>query len=100
MKKLYRSKLYGALFLLLLIFMTGVLGFKVLSGYSLIDAIYMTVITITTVGYGEVRPLGPLDKIFTSLFIIFSFFILGYVISVITEYPVGKVHLFLPFDKF
>jgi len=90
MKKLYRSKLYGALFLLLLIFMTGVLGFKVLSGYSLIDAIYMTVITITTVGYGEVRPLGPLDKIFTSLFIIFSFFILGYVISVITEYILSK----------
>ncbi len=90
MKRLFRSKLYGALFLLLLIFITGVLGFKVLSGYSLIDAIYMTVITITTVGYGEVRPLGPLDKIFTSLFIIFSFFILGYVISVITEYILSK----------
>lgn len=90
MKKLFRSKLYIALFLLLFIFMTGVLGFKVLSGYSLIDAIYMTVITITTVGYGEVRPLGPVDKIFTSLFIIFSFFILGYVISVITEYILSK----------
>ena len=70
--------------------MIGVLGFKVLSGYPLIDAIYMTVITITTVGYGEVRPLGPIDKIFTSLFIIFSFFILGYVISVVTEYLLSK----------
>jgi len=90
MKNLFRSKLYGALILLLLIFTVGVLGFKVLSGLSLIDAIYMTVITITTVGYGEVRPLGPLAKIFTSLFIIFSFFTLGYVISVITEYMLSK----------
>jgi voltage-gated potassium channel len=90
MKNLFSSKLYGALILLLLIFTIGVLGFKVLSGLSLIDAIYMTVITITTVGYGEVRPLGPLAKIFTSLFIIFSFFTLGYVISVITEYMLSK----------
>jgi voltage-gated potassium channel len=90
MKNLFSSKLYGALFLLLLIFTVGVLGFKVLSGLSLIDAIYMTVITITTVGYGEVKPLGPLAKIFTSLFIIISFFILGYVISVITEYMLSK----------
>ncbi len=90
MKNLYRSKLNGALLLLLLIFIVGVLGFKVISGLTLIDAIYMTVITITTVGYGEVRPLGPLGKIFTSLFIIFSFFTLGYVISVITEYMLSK----------
>jgi len=90
MKNLFRSKLYVALLLLLLIFIVGVLGFKVLSGLSLIDAIYMTVITISTVGYEEVRPLGPLDKIFTSLFIIFSFFILGYVISVLTEYMLSK----------
>lgn len=90
MKKLFRSKLFIALFLLLLIFLTGVLWFKVISGYSLIDAVYMTVITITTVGFAEVKPLGPFDKIFTSVFIIFSFFILGYVISVITEYILNK----------
>jgi len=90
MNNLFRSKLYGALLLLFLIFIVGVLGFKVLSGLSLIDAIYMTVITITTVGYGEVRPLGPVAKIFTSLFIIISFFGLGYVISVITEYMLSK----------
>lgn len=90
MKKLFRSKVFVALFLLLLVFITGVLGFKVLSGYSLIDSIYMTIITITTVGYAEVRPLDPLSKIFTSLFIIMSFFILGYVISVFTEYILSK----------
>ncbi len=90
MKNLFRSKLYIALLLLLLIFLIGVFGFKFLSGFSLIDAIYMTIITITTVGYEEVRPLGPIDKIFTSLFVIFSFFTLGYVISVITEYMLSK----------
>ncbi len=93
MKNLFRSKLYGALLVLLLIFIIGVFGFKVLSELSLIDAIYMTVITITTVGYGEVRPLGPLEKIFTSLFIILSFFTLGYVISVFTEYMLSKSNI-------
>ena len=50
----------------------------------------MTVITITTVGYGEVMPLNPQEKVFVSLFIISSIFIVGYAISVITEYLISK----------
>lgn len=46
----------------------------------------MTVITITTVGYGVLKPLSPQEKIFVSLLIISSIFIVGYAISVITEY--------------
>lgn len=70
--------------------MAGVVGFRILSGYTWIDALYMTVITITTVGYGEVRPLGPEEKLFTSIFIVSSIFIVGYAISVITEYILSK----------
>ena len=36
-----------------------------MSDYSWVDAFYMTVITITTVGFGEVEPLDPETKIFT-----------------------------------
>jgi len=45
----------------------------------------MTVITITTVGYGEVHPLTDTDKVFTSILIVSSIFIVGYAITVVTE---------------
>ncbi|SRX74814.1 potassium channel family protein [Aequorivita antarctica] len=90
MKQLLSSKITVAILLLLLVFTTGVVGFHFFSDYSWIDAFYMTVITVTTVGYGEVMPLSPQEKIFVSLLIISSIFIVGYAISVITEYILSK----------
>ncbi|PVW16312.1 potassium channel family protein [Marixanthomonas spongiae] len=90
MKKLVNSKIYGAVFLLILVFSIGILFFSFFSGYAWVDAIYMTVISITTVGFQEVRPLGPIEKIFVSLLILSSIFIVGYAISVITEYLLSK----------
>lgn len=90
MKNFFTSKITVALLLLLVVFMTGIFGFRFFSDYSWVDAIYMTVITITTVGYGEVMPLGSSEKIFVSLLIISSIFIVGYAISVITEYILSK----------
>lgn len=90
MKQLFGSKIKVAILLLLLVFMTGVVGFHFFSDYSWIDAFYMTVITVTTVGYGEVMPLSPQEKVFVSLLIISSIFIVGYAISVITEYILSK----------
>jgi voltage-gated potassium channel len=90
MKQLFSSKITVAILLLLLVFMTGVVGFHFFSDYSWIDAFYMTVITVTTVGYGEVMPLSPQEKVFVSLLIISSIFIVGYAISVITEYILSK----------
>ncbi len=90
MTRLFQTKLYTALFLLILVFLIGILGFRYFSDYTWIDAIYMTVITITTVGFGEVQPLDPFDKLFTSALILSSIFIVGYAISVITEYLLSK----------
>ncbi len=70
--------------------MTGVLGFRFFSEYTWVDSFYMTVITITTVGFGVLKPLSPEEKIFVSLLIISSIFIVGYAISVITEYILSK----------
>ncbi len=50
----------------------------------------MTVITITTVGFGEVQPLDDNAKIFTIFLILASVVILGYAITVITEYILSK----------
>jgi voltage-gated potassium channel len=50
----------------------------------------MTVITISTVGFGELHELTQFEKIFTSIFIISSIFIVGYAFSVITEYIINR----------
>lgn len=88
--KLFREKIYIAVFLLTVIVLIGVLGFKFMSDYTWVDSFYMTVITITTVGFGEVQPLDDNAKIFTIFLILASVVILGYSISVITEYILSK----------
>jgi len=88
--KFFRKKIYTAIFLLVFLLFVGVLGFKIMSNYSWVDSVYMTVITITTVGFGEVQPLGDNAKIFTIFLILTSVIILGYAITVITEYMLSK----------
>ena len=50
----------------------GTLGFRLLEGYPLFDAFYMTLITITTVGYQEIRPLSHAGRVFNSFLILFG----------------------------
>ncbi len=90
MMKFIQSKIIQALFLLLMVFIAGVIGFRYYSEYSWIDSIYMTIITITTVGFKEVHPLSAGEKVFTSLLIISSIFIVGYAIKVISEYILSQ----------
>tara|TARA_R110002167_G_scaffold469_2_gene2094 strand:+ start:369 stop:1325 length:957 start_codon:yes stop_codon:yes gene_type:complete len=68
----------------------GVLGYRFIADYSWVDAFYMTIITVTTVGFSEVRPMGPEGKIFTIVLIVTSVFIFGFAISVITEYLISR----------
>lgn len=88
--KLFRSRIYIAVILLIVLLAIGILGFKLISHYSWVDAVYMTVITITTVGFGEVQPLDDFSKIFTIFLILTSVVIVGYAISVITEYILSR----------
>ena len=89
-KKLFRSKINTAISLLILLLLTGIVGFKLMSNYSWLDAVYMTVITVTTVGFGEVQPLDTQAKIFTVFLILTSVFIVGYAFKIITEYLISK----------
>lgn len=91
--RLFRNKIYNAVFLLIGLITIGVFGYRILSNYNWLDAFYMTVITITTVGFGEVRPLNDESKIFTVFLILASIFILGYALSVITEFILSKNNL-------
>lgn len=66
--------------------LVGTIGYMIIESYSLLDAFYMTIITIATVGYGEVQPLGAPGKIFTSFLIITSFGTFAYAVSAITRF--------------
>lgn len=90
MYRFFKSKFYLALFLLIFVLLFGVMGFRLISGANWIDAIYMTVITITTVGFKEVVELDDQGKLFTVFLIIISVFVFAYAISVITEYILSR----------
>src|SRR5262249_31534372 len=61
----------------------GTLGYHFLEGWSLLDALFMTVITMATVGYGEIHPLSQNGRIFTIFLILGSVATVGYAVSVI-----------------
>jgi voltage-gated potassium channel len=72
--------------------LVGLLGVLVLGtvgfvgfGYSVLDAVFQTVITISTVGFGEVRPFGPGEKIFTIVLILVGVGTAAYTFSVLIE---------------
>ena len=90
MLKLFRFKIYLALLSIIGMVTVGIFGFKVFAHHSWIDAVYMTIITISTVGYGEVQPLNDSGKIFAVFLIITSVITLGYAITIITEYILSR----------
>jgi len=55
-----------------LILLGGCLGYMAIEGWNIPDALYMTVTTLTTVGFGEVHPLSPRGRIFTIFLILFG----------------------------
>ena len=76
------------IFLLLAWTLVGTAGFAMIEGWSVTDALYMTIITISTVGFGEVHPLSAGGKLFTSILIVTG---LGTVIYTLTS--VGQILL-------
>lgn len=76
--------------MLILIF-SGLIGYMMIEGYTFIEALYMTIITVTTVGFSEIRPLSDSGRIFTAILIIFSFGFIGFAASNITTYIINGV---------
>jgi len=70
---------------LALIIIIGVVGYSVIEDYSFVDALYMTVITASTVGFREVQPLSDGGKVFTIILIISSIGVLTYFLSQFTQ---------------
>jgi voltage-gated potassium channel len=75
-----------------LLVIVGTSGFALIEGWPLADCLYMTVITITTVGFMEVHPLSPAGRLFTSLLALGGVFTLLYAAtSVIRAVVSGEI---------
>lgn len=77
--------LLGAIFLIVA---GGTIWYSVVEEWSVLDSLYMTVITLTTVGFGEVEPLSRESRIFTVVLILLGVGIVAYGLSSLAQYLV------------
>jgi voltage-gated potassium channel len=82
---LLEKKLRLALILLAIIPLAGTCGYMLVEDWSAFDALYMTMITVTTIGYGETHPLSMGGRMFTILFILFGVGIAAYSLTILVE---------------
>src|SRR5579875_312330 len=80
---LNRALFIGALLGITLLVRTA--GFRLIDGYSLFDAFYMTLITVTTVGYQEIHPLTHAGRVFNSFLIFFGVSAMFFAVGAITQ---------------
>ncbi len=69
----YNNRIVIALILCLAIIAIGTSGYMLIEGYTLLEGLYMSIITITTVGFGEVKPLSGVGRGFTIFLILIGF---------------------------
>ena len=72
---------------------TGIFGYMGIEGWSFLDALYMTIITFTTVGYGEVRPLSDAGRIFTTFLMIGGVGAMLYALTLVVQRVVEEEFL-------
>ncbi|WP_009631893.1 potassium channel family protein [Synechocystis sp. PCC 7509] len=67
------------------VFIIGTLWYWLVEGWTWEDAAYMTVITLATVGFGEINPLGNRGRLFTISLILMGVVTIGYIVNRFTE---------------
>jgi len=78
-----------ALILLFCAVAVSTIGFMIIEGASLLDCFFMTVVTLSTVGYSEVFPLSSTGKVFSSVMILTNMGVIAYALSAFSEYIIS-----------
>lgn len=68
------------------VIITGAIGYQLIEQWSWLDALYMTIITLSTVGFTEVQPLSPHGRLFTIALILMGLASFGYIANRFTEF--------------
>jgi len=81
-----RQRLARPLAILLTVLVVGVLGYMVIEGWGFFDSLYMTVITVGTVGFREIHPLSRAGEAFTMFMILTGVAALGFALAQFIEF--------------
>ncbi|MBL7702352.1 MAG: NAD-binding protein [Ferruginibacter sp.] len=84
LKLFYRLLLPVAMLIFTIIL--GTAGYIVIEGFGFLEALYMTVITISTVGFTEVRPLSETGRVFTIILILVNLGLFTYYVTLLTRF--------------
>jgi len=83
MPQLKKIILWGASLVALLVL--GSLGYVLIEGWDFFDALYMTVTTLTTVGYGEIHPLDKVGRAYTMVLILTGVGVMLYIVGALAQ---------------
>jgi len=70
----------------MIVLLGGTIGFMLIESMTPLDAVYMTVITLSTVGFGEVRPLHPAGRILAMVIIVFGVGLTAYFVTALGQF--------------
>ncbi|MES2588593.1 MAG: NAD-binding protein [Bacteroidota bacterium] len=87
-------KIFFFIGLILFGLMIGTSGYMLIEGWRFLDALYMSVITTTTVGFAEIHELSDAGRIFTMCLVFLSFGTFAYAITSLTKYIIGGEYKF------
>ncbi len=79
------NRLRLATVLIVVVLLTGVGGFHYIEGWPWFDGLYMTLITMTTVGYGEIHPLSFPGRVFNTFLILAAVLAGGFLVANLTQ---------------
>lgn len=82
----FKSRLYTSFVFVIIVIAIGVTGYMTISNDNFVDSLYMTIITMSTVGFSEIHALSVQGKLFTIFLIIISIVVYGYTFASITQY--------------
>ncbi|MBN1297108.1 potassium channel protein [bacterium] len=89
-------RFYLALSVMFGILAAGTAGYTIIEEWSVLDSLYMTVLTISTIGFQEVHPLSVHGRIFTIIIVFLSLSTVAYTVNVATRLLVsGEIHRYM-----
>ncbi len=91
MNKTNLNRIFKPVLLLITMIIIGIIGYMILEDFDFIEAFYLTIITISTVGFGTVHQFSSEGMLFASFLIIFSFGIFAYTVTTFTHLAVDGV---------
>ena len=86
LRELFKQPKYRTVLLwMMVILLTGTIFYRYAEGWSWLDSLYFSVITLATVGYGDLSPTTPLSKVFTMAYIFVGFSVFVSFASMLTK---------------